>query len=181
MLVQGKKFVPFIIFIILAIFLWRGLYLNPHHVPSPLINKPVPEFKATALESDQEIVTNADLQGHITLLNIFATWCSVCQEEHGQLMQIKPSNLVRLVGVDYKDNRVAAQQWLASLGNPYQIVIFDPQGQFGIDLGVYGTPETFLIDQNGIIRDKFIGAITNQLWLTTILPEIKKLSVPNAA
>lgn len=158
------KWIPLLIFIVVSVFLWRGLHRDPHLIPSPLINKPFPVE-----------ITNVDLKGHITVLNIFATWCVSCQTEHTVLMKIAKNSNIVLDGLDYKDNKTIAQEWFKKVGNPYHQILDDPQGQLAINLGVYGTPETFIIDQNGIIREKYVGPITMMVWKNQLLPKIKKL------
>ena len=170
-----KTFLPLFIFILIALFLWQGLKRNPHKIPSPFIGKPVPKFKASTLSNPEQQISNRDLKGHVSLLNVFATWCLSCRAEHPVLMDIKDSHRVNIYGLNYKDNRGAAIKWLAKYGNPYTKVIFDPKGTIGINLGVYGTPETFVIDQKGIIRYKYIGPISPNEWHDKILPEVKKL------
>lgn|SRR3990167_2920814 len=171
-----KWIVPLFVFIVLLFFLWQGLYLKPHHIPSPLINKALPEFKIISLKNDQDFITNRDFIGKITMLNVFATWCISCQVEHPALMDIARRNRVVIYGLDYKDDRIAVRRWLHGYGNPYEKVLFDSTGELGIDLGVYGTPETFIIDQKGIIRYKYIGPINLRVWQDKLLPEIEKLA-----
>lgn len=171
-----KAFIPLVIFIVIAIFLWKGLRNNHYEIPSPLVNKKFPAFEAESLQDPHERITNQEFMGHVTVLNIFATWCVSCQAEHPLLLDIANDKSIRLYGLDYKDNRAKALEWLDKYGNPYQKVIYDPSGKFGIDLGIYGTPETFVIDSKGIIRYKHIGAIGQGEWKKHILPIIAKLS-----
>lgn len=167
--------VPLIIFIIIAVFLQRGLYRDPHRIPSPLIGKPVPEFRAATLKNPNEQITNKILKGQVSLLNVFATWCISCRAEHPILIDIRHSHQVVIYGLNYKDNRQAALKWLQQYGNPYNKIIYDPAGQIGINFGVYGTPETFIIDKKGIIRYKYIGPIAPTEWHDELLPEISRL------
>ncbi len=169
-----KTLIPLLVFIIIALFLWRGLQLHPHRIPSPLINKEVPAFRATTLKTKQ-VILSASLKGQVSLLNVFATWCLSCRTEHPIMMDLYNRHLVNIYGLDYKDTRQPAEKWLAQYGNPYTKIIYDPTGKVGINLGVYGTPETFIIDQQGIIRYKYIGGITPAQMYNTIIPEIKKL------
>jgi len=148
---------PLIVFATLVIFLAIGLTLNPRLVPSPLIDKPAPAFELPLLYGDGSI-SNKDLNGHVTLVNVWASWCFACRQEHEAVKYLSRQG-VRIIGLNYKDEPDNAKAWLAQLGNPYQAVAADYDGRAGIDWGVYGAPETFLIDQNGIIRHKVIGPI----------------------
>lgn len=166
---------PVLLFAGLVIVLFYGLNHDPSLVPSPLVNKPVPAFKAVDLQHPNIILTQQQFQGHVSLLNVWATWCMACESEQEVLMAIANSQQVRIYGFNYKDQRQNALKWLAQRGNPYTAIIDDPTGQLAIDFGVYGTPETFLIDQKGIIRYKYIGAITPDSWRKELLPRIKQL------
>lgn len=169
---------PLIIFLFIVCCLWRGLNHDPHAIPIPpsLINHPVPKFTAATLLDANKTVNQTILKNHlITMLNVFASWCTSCQVEHPILMDINRSHTVNLVGLNYKDQRNDVLPWLKKLGNPYQTIIYDPQGQLGINLGVYGTPETFIIDSQGIIRYKYIGPITPDIWQQELLPLITSL------
>lgn len=166
---------PFFIFAGLVVFFWRGLSINPQLVPSTFINKPVPNFDLPMLHSPQEFLNQKIFQGHISLLNVFASWCSSCAMEHPFLVDIAQKQHVLIYGLDYKDNREAALLYLKKYANPYQLVLFDGSGQAAIDWGVYGTPETFIIDSQGIIRYKQIGMLTDEIWQTKMLPLIMKL------
>lgn len=168
-----KTTFPFIIFIGIAILLWRSLFLHPTLIPSPLINKPVPVFQLPALADD--ITTDADLIGHITLLNVWATWCYECQLEHEFLMELSKEPDLMLYGLNYKDDPETAKQWLKEKGNPFKIIAVDQKGQVAIDWGVYGTPETFLIDKEGVIRYKLIGRLTQENWQKELKPLIQNL------
>jgi len=172
---QIKLIIFAILFIGLAIILWKGLSRNPHRIPSPFINKAVPIFTGSTLESDNKLVSNKLFRGHVSLLNVFATWCVSCRAEHPILMDIHDWHRVNIYGLNYRDNRAKAKAWLAKYGNPYTKIIFDPQGSIGINFGVYGTPETFLIDRHGIIRYKDIGPISPTEWQETLKPEIIRL------
>ena len=174
-LLQLKWLIPFVIFALITWFLWGGFKSNPHIVSSALINKPVPSFRLPNLFSPSEFLSNTIFKGHISLLNVFASWCVACRAEHSVLLDIQRSKQVLLVGLDFKDNKTAVKRWLRRDGNPYQIVLFDQQGQAAINFGVYGTPETFLIDRRGIIRDKYIGPISPRVWKNKLLPEIRVL------
>ncbi len=170
------RVLPLIIFIAIAVFLWVGLHHNPREIPSPLLNRPAPVFQASSLRPPQESLSEKIFHHRVTILNVFATWCVACQAEHSVLMEGR-QNLqgAQLIGLDYKDDRPKALTWLHRFGDPYDQVIDDPQGNIAINFGVYGTPETFIIDQQGIIRYKFIGAISPADWKQTVLPKIQAL------
>lgn len=166
---------PLLIFIILSVFLWRGLHEDPHALSSTLINKPLPVFAMSSLTQSHFKMTEKNFLGQVTLLNVFATWCLSCHSEHPVLMDIAHSGEIIVYGLDYKDDSMAATAWLAKYGNPYREIINDSKGDFAINLGVYGTPETFIIDRRGIIRDKYTGPITMEVWQKILLPKIKRL------
>ena len=174
-----RLFVPLIFFLFFLLLLCHVFFWDPHKIPSPYINKAVPAFEASSLHQPHHVITQQALKGKITLLNVFATWCLTCRVEHPVLMDISKTHRVRMIGLNFKDQRQSAQKWLKRFGNPYSIVIYDPDGRVGIDFGVYGTPETFLIDRHGIVRYKMIGAINKTIWRDRILPEIKKLQREN--
>lgn len=163
-LLNLKLIVPLLIFIVIMAFFWNGINRDPHRLASPLINHPVPEFMAQSLLDPSAKLTQAIFKGHPTVLNVFATWCMVCRVEHPHLVDFHNQDNIHLVGLNYKDDRTKALAWLHAFGNPYEDVIFDPKGIIAINLGVYGTPETFLIDSKGIIRDKIVGAIMPAQW-----------------
>ena len=155
-----RRLMPLIVFSILVIFLAVGLTLNPRLVPSPLIGKPAPEFELPLLLREGSF-SNKDLIGHVTLVNVWASWCFACRQEHEVVKRLSRKG-VRIIGLNYKDDAADAKQWLAKLGNPYQAIAADRDGRIAIDWGVYGAPETFLIDQQGIIRHKVIGPLSDQ-------------------
>jgi cytochrome c biogenesis protein CcmG/thiol:disulfide interchange protein DsbE len=154
-----RRFMPLIIFAALVALLAIGLTLNPRLVPSPLIGKPAPEFNLPLLLAEGEF-SNKDLIGHVTLVNVWASWCFACRQEH-EVVKYLSRNGVRIIGLNYKDEPADAKKWLGRLGNPYQQIAVDYNGRIAIDWGVYGAPETFLIDQNGIIRHKVIGPLSS--------------------
>ncbi len=170
-----RYLVPLVLFIVLAGFLWVGLHRDPRLVPSPLIGKPAPEFRLPLLKDPGRFMTTADLKGKVTLFNVWATWCVSCRQEHEVLVELARNAGVRILGLDYKDSRPDALAWLQRLGNPYVAIAFDANGRVGIDWGVYGTPETFVVDRHGIIRYKQIGPITEQVWKDKLQPLIEKL------
>jgi len=167
--------IPLVIFLGVGIFLWRGLNLDPTKVPSVLINKPTPNFSLSTVKDPNKQLTNQLFKGHVSLLNVWATWCVSCRVEHPVLMEIKKLDKVKIYGLDYKDKRPLASKWLEKRGNPYVKSLFDPTGRAAIDWGVYGTPETFIIDKKGFIRYKFIGPMTMQDWQETVYPIVKRL------
>jgi len=165
---------PLVLFLALAALLYKGLALNPREVPSPLIGKPAPEFTLPELKDTSKKLSHTDFQGKVSLLNVWATWCVSCRAEHPLLMQLARQG-VTIYGLDYKDSREDAQRWLQRFGDPYVANAFDADGRVGIDWGVYGTPETFVIDQQGIIRHKHIGPLTEEAIQREILPLIQQL------
>jgi len=167
--------IPLAIFAILVAFLWLGLWRDPRLVPSPLIGKPAPAFRLAQLHRPNETLQLDDLKGQVWLLNVWASWCVSCREEHPLLLQLAQAKALPLYGLDYKDKPEAALAWLRQNGDPYTASIIDADGRVGIDYGVYGVPETFLIDKSGIIRYKQIGPLTAQALKDTILPLARKL------
>ncbi|MCU7881300.1 MAG: DsbE family thiol:disulfide interchange protein [Candidatus Thiodiazotropha sp. (ex Lucinoma aequizonata)] len=167
--------IPLFIFAIIAAFLFKGLGINPREIPSPLIGKPIPEFSLPTVENAETIVNKLDLSGKVYLLNVWATWCISCQAEHKTLVRLSRTGKVDIVGLNWKDERDKAQVWLRQLGDPYTINIFDKKGRTAIDLGVYGAPETFLVDSKGIIHYKHAGPMTMTLFNETLLPMIEDL------
>ena len=177
-----KRFlIPLGLFLVLAVFLAIGLNRDPHEVPSPLVGKPAPAFSLPRLDADPQAVTPAarfgpnDMAGKVWLLNVWASWCVSCREEHPVLVAFAKSGAAPLVGLDYKDVRADAQAWLAQHGNPYVLSAVDADGRVGIDYGVYGVPETYVIDRAGTIRFKQIGPVTAEVMRSRILPLIKEL------
>ena len=164
--------VPLAVFITVVAFLAMGLYRDPRLVPSPLIGKPAPSFSLSALKDPEKPLTGADLKGRTVLLNVWATWCVACRSEHPFLMELAGRG-VPIFGVNYKDDREAAIAWLGELGDPYEASIFDPDGTLALDLGVYGAPETFVLDASGVITHKHIGPITPEVWRDELLPLVK--------
>lgn len=168
--------VPLILFVVLVGFLAVGLHHDPSEVPSPLINKPAPSFSLPRLDDARQAFSPKDMAGQVWLLNVWASWCAACREEHPVLLDLAQTNAVPLYGINYKDTQDAAQKWLVnSGGNPYIYSVMDESGRVGIDYGVYGVPETYLIDKKGIIRYKQTGAITAGVLKDKILPLVKRL------
>ncbi|MEM1244182.1 MAG: DsbE family thiol:disulfide interchange protein [Pseudomonadota bacterium] len=170
-----KRLLPLGIFLLLAYFFWYGLHLNPRRLPSALINQPAPAINLPSLNDPTQIIKRKVFIGHVSLLNVWASWCETCLLEHPVLVDIANQHQVMLIGLDYKDNRQNALNWLQQRGNPYSVIAFDRTGKTAINWGVYGTPETFVIDKQGIIRYKYIGPLTHQVWQQKLLPVIKKL------
>jgi cytochrome c biogenesis protein CcmG/thiol:disulfide interchange protein DsbE len=172
-----KRFLlPFLVFAALVIFLAIGLRLDPKEIPSPLIGRKVPAFQLTQLHEPEKMISSADMAGQVWLLNIWASWCVSCREEHPYLMDFSRLNAVPIVGLNYKDGRQAGTDWLRQFGNPYSVSAFDNDGKVGIDFGVYGVPETFVIDKLGVIRYKHIGPLTPEVITGKLLPLIKELN-----
>ncbi|GLX79172.1 thiol:disulfide interchange protein [Thalassotalea insulae] len=169
------RFIPLVLFIALGVVLYRGLSLNPQALPSALVGQKVPSFVLTQLLKPDNTLTEKDLQGDIVLLNVWGTWCVYCKYEHPYLVDIAQSGRVALYGLNYKDDRQDAKQWLVDYQNPYQLSIFDPLGKLGIELGVTAAPETFVIDKQGIIRMKHVGPIDGDIWQQKFLPMIEIL------
>lgn len=170
-----KYLLPLAVFAALLVLLGIGLTLNPREVPSPLIGKPAPGFQLPRLDDPSQIVSEQVLRGKVSLLNVWASWCMACRQEHPQLMELMRRGEVALVGLNYKDDRQTALELLQRTGNPYQVIAFDGDGKVGIDFGVYGVPETFVIDKQGIIRYKHIGPITPEDWEQKLAPLVRYL------
>ncbi len=159
-------------FLILLWFLWQGLDNDPTLLPSALVNRPLPAFQASILEDPKRMVTPEDLKGEVALLNVWATWCPSCRAEHETLRTLAEQGVV-IYGVNYKDERDKALYWLQALGDPYRLNINDEAGQLGIDLGVYGAPETYLLDKQGVIRYRHVGVLDERVWQEDFLPRIQ--------
>jgi cytochrome c biogenesis protein CcmG/thiol:disulfide interchange protein DsbE len=170
-----KYLLPLAVFVLVAIFLWRGLFLNPREVPSPLIGKSIPEFSLPKLEKENSVVTSKTFDGTVWVLNVFASWCTPCLDEHPMLMELASQNRVIVVGLNYKDGFQNAADWLGKHGNPYSAVAVDTDGLVGLDFGVYGVPETFLIDKSGVIRYKKIGPLSSADIQDELLPLVESL------
>ncbi len=171
-----RPFIPLIIFVVMAIFLGIGLTLDPREVPSPLINKASPGFTLPQLHAPDKTLSQGDFVGKVSLFNVWASWCAACRQEHSFLLELAKQNIVPIYGLNYKDQRDDAKRWLIQYGgNPYVASAHDLDGRVGIDWGVYGVPETFVIDKKGTIRYKQIGPLNYQNWTETILPIIQQL------
>lgn len=171
-----KRFLlPLAIFLVVVGFLAVGLTLNPREVPSPLVGKPAPAFTLPQLHEQDKAFSPADMTGQVWLLNVWASWCGGCKEEHPVLMRMAKTGVVPIYGMDYKDRRDEALTWLRQHGNPYPLTAVDEAGRVGINYGVYGVPETYVIDKQGVIRYKQIGPLDDELVAKTILPLVKEL------
>jgi cytochrome c biogenesis protein CcmG/thiol:disulfide interchange protein DsbE len=170
-----KLLIPLALFAVVFAFLLAGLGLNPREVPSPLIGKAAPQFQLKKLHDPAQPFGTADMKGKVWLLNVWASWCVACREEHPLLVELAKAKIVPLVGLDYKDEPVAGIQWLRQHGDPYDLSIVDRDGRVGIDYGVYGVPETFLIDKAGVIRYKHIGPVTAEALEKKIIPLVREL------
>lgn len=172
---MNRFVIPLVGFAALVGLLAIGLKLDPHAVPSPLIDKPAPAFSVPQLRDPQAQLSERSLHGKVALLNVWASWCGVCREEHPLLVELAQQRKLPIYGLDYKDDAGDAVRWLARLGDPYTAIGFDAQGQVGLDYGVYGVPETYVLDRRGVIRYKHIGPITREVLDDTLLPLIERL------
>ncbi|MEJ2174462.1 MAG: DsbE family thiol:disulfide interchange protein [bacterium] len=171
-----KKFLlPLAVLIVVVGFLAVGLRLNPREVPSPLIGKAAPPFTLPVLHTPAKMVSNTDLKGQVWMLNVWASWCVSCRDEHPVLVELARQKVIPIVGLNYKDKSDDAKAWLKQFGDPYLMSLVDAKGQIGIDYGVYGVPETYVIDRDGVIRYKKIGPVTPDTVREKILPLVKQL------
>ena len=170
-----RYLLPLAVFVVMLGFLVVGLSLKPHEIPSPLIDKPAPAFSLPTLDAPQQNLSAQDLRGKVWILNVWASWCVACRIEHPLLVEFSKTGVVPIYGLNYKDKREDAIAWLNKFGNPYTRSLSDTEGLVGIDFGVYGVPETFVIDKNGIIRLKQIGPVTPEVLRDEILPLVRKL------
>jgi len=170
-----RYFLPLIIFFGLVWFLWRGLSLNPRDLPSVLINKPVPEFSLPQLQQPDKTLSAADMKGQVWLLNVWGSWCVSCRYEHPVLNELSRQQIVPIIGLNWKDKPEDARAWLAKYGDPYKLSVSDIDGRVAINFGVYGAPETFVIDQAGTIRYKYTGPLDAVAMRDILLPLIRDL------
>ena len=170
-----KYLIPLVIFIVMGVFLAVGLTLHPTEIPSPFINKPAPAFSAAKLENPEQKLTPENLKGKVWLFNVWASWCVSCRDEHPVLNQLATQHAALIIGLNYKDARNDALNWLGERGNPYDMSVTDQEGRIGIDWGVYGVPETFVVDKQGIIRHKHTGPLSDAVVQQTLLPLLAKL------
>ena len=171
-----RYLIPLGLFLVMVVFLAIGLRRDPREVPSPLINKAAPTFRLPQLKEPDKTFSAADMHGKVWVLNVWASWCVSCREEHPLLLKYAESGAVPIYGLNWKDKREDALDWLGQFGDPYVLSVADLDGRVAIDYGVYGAPETYLIDQNGTIRYKQIGAVTEDVWEDKILPLVQQLN-----
>jgi cytochrome c biogenesis protein CcmG, thiol:disulfide interchange protein DsbE len=171
-----RYLIPLIVFVVLVVFLAIGLGRDPHEVPSPLINKPAPSFKLAQLKDPAKTFSADEMRGRVWLLNVWASWCFSCKDEHPFLLEYARSGAIPIYGLNYKDRPEDGLAWLSELGDPYVLSVSDLDGRVGIDYGVYGAPETYLIDQHGMIRFKQVGPVTPDIWEKNILPLVQELN-----
>ena len=171
-----RYLIPLVIFVVLAVFLAIGLTRDPHELKSVLINKPAPAFRVPQLKAADKMISNEDMRGKVWLLNVWASWCVACREEHPYLIEYAKSGVVPIYGLNYKDRREDALATLDELGDPYTVSAVDLDGRVGIDFGVYGAPETYVIDQGGTIRFKYVGPMMPDVWKDKILPVVQELN-----
>ncbi len=166
---RAKFFVPLVLFALLGVFLMRGLSLDPTELPSALIDRPLPQFALDVLGTSDTVQTK-DVIGRVSLFNVWATWCFSCRVEHPYLEKLAREERVPIYGINYKDDDAAAGQWLREMGDPYVLSIADREGSLGVDLGVYGAPETYLVDARGVIRYRHVGVVDERVWTRTLQP-----------
>ncbi len=167
--------IPLVLFLAGCVFLYKGLFSDPTKLESVLINEPVPEFALPSLQDPERELSRDIFLGQPMLLNVWATWCPTCYAEHEYLNQLKEREGIHIVGINYKDERTKALRWLKNLGNPYADDIYDPTGMLALDLGVYGAPETFFIDSNGVIRYRHVGDVNDTVWKKTLKPIFEQM------
>jgi len=171
-----KYLIPLVLFLGLVVFLAIGLNRDPHEVPSPLINKAAPAFTLPQLKDPTKTFSGAEMRGKVWILNVWASWCVTCRDEHPLLIEYAKTKTVPIYGLNYKDERDDALGWLDELGDPYVLSVADVDGRVAIDYGVYGAPETYVIDQSGTIRFKQIGPVTPDVWTKQIAPLVQELN-----
>jgi cytochrome c biogenesis protein CcmG/thiol:disulfide interchange protein DsbE len=171
-----RLLIPLAVFVVIVGFLYAGLWHDPREVPSPLVGKPAPVFELTQLAAPDKKLGTADMRGQVWLLNVWASWCVSCREEHPLLVELAKANVVPVIGLNYKDQNEAGIGWLRQNGDPYKLSVVDADGRVGIDWGVYGVPETFVVDKQGVIRYKQIGPLTVDALEKKILPLVRELN-----
>ena len=169
-----KKLIPFFLFVVIAAFLYFSLDDTSSKLPSPLLGKMFPEIEARDFYSDESVLLTNLFSEKMSLVNVWASWCITCRQEHQMMMKIAKNNDLQLIGINYKDSRSDGEKYLKMMGNPFDVIVFDPTGKIGLDLGVYATPETFLVNQHGVILYKHIGAINSKIWEESFIPLMKK-------
>ena len=171
-----KYLIPLGLFLVMVVFLAIGLRHDPHEIPSALINKPAPTFRLPQLKDPSKTFSAEDMRGKVWLLNVWASWCVACREEHPHLFEYAQSGVVPILGLNYKDQREDALAWLREFGDPYQLSAVDLDGRVAIDYGVYGAPETYVIDKSGTIRLKHVGPVMPEVWSQEVLPLVQELN-----
>ena len=169
-----KKLIPLILFVVIAVFLYFSLNATSSKLPSPLLGKMFPKVEAEDFYSDESVLLTNLFNDKMSLVNVWASWCVTCRQEHQMMMKIANNKDLQLIGINYKDTRADGERYLEMMGNPFDVIVFDPSGKIGLDLGVYATPETFLVNQKGVILYKHIGAIDSKVWEEGFIPHIKK-------
>jgi cytochrome c biogenesis protein CcmG, thiol:disulfide interchange protein DsbE len=180
MKIKLRFLIPFSLFAVMVVFLAIGLSLDPREVPSPLIDKPAPAFELPVLQNPAATFAPKDMLGQVWILNVWASWCTACRAEHQLVNRLAAQKVLPIVGLNYKDEARDAIGWLGQLGNPFLVSVSDLHGRAGLDWGVYGVPESFVIDKRGTIRYKQIGPITDEALQKTILPLVQKLKGENS-
>ncbi|MDA0981608.1 MAG: DsbE family thiol:disulfide interchange protein [Proteobacteria bacterium] len=170
-----KALIPLALFLVIAGFLFAGLDLKPREVPSPLVGKAAPAFTLPVLHQPEKLFAPSEMKGKPWMLNVWASWCVACRDEHPLLVALAKQNVIPILGLNYKDQPQDAKRWLAQFGDPYLYSVMDTEGRVGIDYGVYGVPETYVIDGAGVIRFKHIGALTSDIVSGKILPLLKAM------
>jgi len=171
-----RYLIPLALFVVLVVFLAIGLTRDPQELPSALINKPAPEFRLPTVKDPAKTFSAADMRGKVWMLNVWASWCIACREEHPLLFEYAKSGAVPIYGLNYKDKREDALGWLDEFGDPYLLSVTDLDGRVGMDYGVYGAPESYIVDKSGTIRLKYVGPVTREVWSKKILPLIQELN-----
>lgn len=170
-------FVPFAVFVVLAALFYVGLGReDPHKLPSALVGKPFPAFQLPRLDAPGQRADQTALRGRVHLVNVWATWCPTCKAEHAELNRIAATQGVAIVGINYKDDPNAAMEWITRFGNPYVWTVIDADGKLGVDLGVYGAPETFVVDARGIVRFRWVGDVNERVWNDEFVPLLGELA-----
>lgn len=173
---RASLFVPLVAFVVLVGLLYAGFSLeDPHRLPSALVGRAFPAFALADLNAPDTVVTQSIFEGQVTLVNVWATWCPTCKAEHAELARIHDEEGMRIIGINYKDDPAAARRWLARYGDPYELHVIDADGLLGVDLGVYGAPESFLVDQHGVIVHKRVGDVNRRVWEAEFVPLVAQL------
>ena len=172
-----NKFIPLIVFVVIAIFLYFSLNATSNKLPSPLLGQKFPNIEAKDFYSDESVLLTNLFSEKISLVNVWASWCVTCRQEHQMMMKIADNEDLQLIGINYKDTRADGEKYLEVMGNPFDVIVFDPSGKIGLDLGVYATPETFLVNNKCVILYKHIGMIDAKVWEEGFIPYIRNKSI----